>query len=124
MRFLLDVCAASRTLQRRLTELGHEVRSAQDEHAHATDETLLRMAHEEGLVLITEDKDFGELVFLQRQPHSCIIRLVELQVAEKAAAVEELIEEHGEALRTGAIIVVTSKRVRIRPDNRGQPEDD
>lgn len=115
MKFLLDACASSRTLKKALADLGHDVLSAQDEHARASDETLLALAHEEHRVLITEDKDFGELVFLRRRPHPCIIRLVELRVAEKVEAIRELIEEHGEALGTGAIIVVTRNRVRIRP---------
>ena len=115
MKFLLDACAASRTLKETLVDLGHDVRSAQDEYAHASDETLLALAYEEHRVLITEDKDFGELVFLRRRPHPCIVRLVELRVAEKVGAIRELIEEQGEALRAGAIIVVTRSRVRIRP---------
>ena len=115
MKFLLDACASSRTLKETLVDLGHDVRSAQDEYARASDEALLALAHEEHRVLITEDKDFGELVFLRRRPHPCIIRLVELRVAEKVEAIRELIEEHGEALRAGAIVVVTRNRVRIRP---------
>ena len=114
MKFLLDACAASRTLQASLTELGHDVLSARDEHARATDETLLALAYEERRVLITEDKDFGELVFLRRLPHPCIVRLVELRVTEKVEAMRDLIERHGDAMREGAIIVVTRTRVRIR----------
>ena len=115
MKFLLDACAASRALKETLVDLGHDVRSAQDEYAHASDETLLALAYEEQRVLITEDKDFGELVFLRRRPHPCIIRLVELRVAEKVGAIRELIKQQGEALRAGAIVVVTRSRVRIRP---------
>lgn len=81
----------------------------------ASDETLLALAHNEHRVLITEDKDFRELVFLHRRPHPCIVRLVELRVAEKEEAIRELIEQHGEALPAGAIVVVTRNRVRIRP---------
>jgi predicted nuclease of predicted toxin-antitoxin system len=35
------------------------------------------MAHEQGSVVITEDKDFGELIAVQRRPHSGIIRFLE-----------------------------------------------
>ena len=115
MKFLLDACASSRTLKETLVDLGHDVRSAQDEYARASDEALLALAYEEHRVLITEDKDFGELVFLHRLPHPCIIRLVELRVAEKVEAIRELIEQHDEALQAGAIVVVTRNRVRIRP---------
>ena len=122
MRFLLDCCAASRTLHRALVDLGHDVLSANDGHAGAPDAELLALAHREDRVLVTEDKDFGELVFLRRQPHPCIVRLVGLGSAEKADAMRDLIEHHGAALREGAIVVVTNRRVRIRgsmPDRRG-----
>lgn len=115
MKFLLDACASSRTLKETLVDLGHDVRSAQDEYARASDKALLALAYEEHRVLITEDKDFGELVFLHRLPHPCIIRVVELRVAEKVEAIRELIEQHDAALRAGAIVVVTRNRVRIRP---------
>lgn len=114
MRFLLDCCAASRTLHRALIDLGHDVVSANDGHAGAPDEALLALAHREGRVPITEDKDFGELVFLRRRPHPCIVRLVGLGAAEKADAMRDLIEHHGAALRDGAIVVATTRRVRIR----------
>ena len=63
MKFLLDACAASRTLREALSALGHDVRSAAGELARASDEVLLALAYEEGRVLVTEDKDFGELIF-------------------------------------------------------------
>lgn len=53
--------------------------------------------------------------FLHRQPHPCIVRLVELRVAEKVAVMRELIESQEEAMRKDAIIVATRKQVRIRP---------
>lgn len=59
MRFLLDACAASRTLEEALTSLGHDVRAARGEQAKASDEALLALAFGERRVLVTEDKDFG-----------------------------------------------------------------
>ena len=120
MKFLLDVCAASRTVQQALVDDGHDVLSARDGHGQASDEELLALAHGEERVLVTEDKDFGELVFLRRLPHPCIVRLVGLGVAEQADALRDLIERHGDALGAGAIIVVSSTRVRIRPPPGGE----
>ena len=120
MKFLLDACAASRALHEALVELGHDVLSAWEGYARATDEALLALAYQEGRVLVTEDKDFGELVFLRRQPHPCIVRLVELRVAETVEAMRHLIELHGDAMREGAIIVVTERRVRIRSAESGE----
>ena len=123
MRFLLDVCAASRTLHESLIGLGHDVLSARDGYSRASDETLLALAFEERRVLVTEDKDFGELVYLRRLPHPCIVRLVGLRAAEKADAMRDLIERHGDAMREGAVIVVTGRRVRIRSARPGERDD-
>ena len=124
MKFLLDACAASRTLHKALIDLGHDVLSARDGYGNASDEALLALAYNEERVLVTEDKDFGELVFLRRLPHTCIVRLVELSVAETADAMRDLIERHGDAMREGAIIVVTRNRLRIRPAASVERNDD
>ena len=118
MRFLLDVCASSRSLETALTDLGHDVVSARDRDPGAADDALLALAYEEKRVLVTEDKDFGELVFVRRQPHPCIVRFGEMRVVEKVAAMRELIERRADAMREGAIVVVTAGRVRIRSARR------
>ena len=114
MKFLLDVCVASNVLCKTLSDLGHDVLSARDGYADASDRTLLDLAYREKRVLLTEDKDFGELVFLMRLPHPCIVRFDELTVDEEAAAIQNLIEHHGVVMRQGAIIVVSGSRVRIK----------
>ena len=107
-----------------LTDLGHDVLSGLDRDPRATDEALLALANQEERVLITEDKDFGELVFVRRLPHPCIVRFVDMQVAEKVVAMRELIERHADAMQEGALIVVTPRRVRIRSGKRDQRGDD
>ena len=122
MRFLLDVCASSRQMHATLASLGHDVLSALEYDPRAGDETLLALATSQDRVLMTEDKDFGELVFVRRLPHPCIIRFVEMTVAEKVDAIEDLLEREEAAMRQGTIIVVTKSRVRIRhnePPERG-----
>ena len=114
MKFLLDVCASSRALRTLLTELGHDVISALEHDPRASDEVLLALAIREERVLVTEDKDFGELAFVRRLPHPCIIRFVDMRVEEKVVAMRELLERHVDAIRAGALIVVTRRRVRIR----------
>ena len=114
MKFLLDACVASRALQRALEENGQDVLSANVRHAHASDEELLQLAREEGRVLVTRDKDFGELIFLHRLPHPSVVRLADLDIPGQAQAMRYLIEHHESELRENAVIVVTEKRVRIR----------
>ena len=98
-----------------LNDAGHEVLSALDVAPSATDQTLLALATQERRVIVTEDKDFGELVFVRRLPHPCIVRFGDMQVAEKVDAMRDLIEHHQDAMNDSSIIVVTRNRVRIRP---------
>lgn len=66
-------------------------------------------------MLVTEDKDFGELVFVRRLPHPCIVRFVEMRVVEKVAAIQSLIERHADTMGQGVLVVVTRDHVRFRP---------
>lgn len=59
MKFLLDVCSSSRSLRTLLTTLGHDVRFVGEEDPRASDETVLALAHQEGRIVVTEDKDLG-----------------------------------------------------------------
>ncbi len=120
MRFLLDVCAASRNMHALLTGMGHDVLSALERDSRAADEDLLELANEEQRILITEDKDFGELVFVHQMRHPCIIRFVEMHPGKKVAVMRYLIEHHADDMRGGAIIVVMRDRVRIRPGRHSE----
>ena len=62
------------------------------------DDEILAKAHEEGRILVTLDKDFGELVFRRGLPHLCIIRFFKTSEAERVAAMHKLIERHSSVL--------------------------
>ena len=114
MKFLLDVCVSSRSLQAFLVGLGHDTLSALAIDPRASDEQLLAFALQDDRVLVTEDKDFGELVFVRKLPHGPIVRVVELTVNEQVRAVDELLEQHAAALVGGVVVTVTRGRIRIR----------
>jgi predicted nuclease of predicted toxin-antitoxin system len=66
MRFLLDQDVYAGTA-RFLAKLSHDVvRVAQIGLSRATDEQLLAVAREQGRILVTRDRDFGALVFVNR----------------------------------------------------------
>ena len=93
---------------------GHDVVSALEVDPRASDAELLEFARANQRVLITEDKDFGELVFVHRQLHSGVIRFTNMTVNEKALAMRQLLEHHAEAIEGQRFIVVTRNRIRIR----------
>ena len=65
MRFLADE-NVSRLVIERLRADGFEVISIGESRSDATDKDVLEAADAEGCILITEDRDFGELVIRQR----------------------------------------------------------
>ena len=113
MRFLLDVCVSSRSLIAFLTDQGHDVLSAVEVDPLASDENLLLLAQQQDRILITEDKDFGRLIFLRKLPPGTIVRLVEMTVENQIKAMIELLDQHPDALASPALITVTAKRIRI-----------
>ena len=64
MRFLADE-SCDGALVRAMREAGHDVTSVRDTMRGATDRSVLDAALNEQRLLLTEDKDFGELVFAQ-----------------------------------------------------------
>ncbi len=114
MKFLLDVCASSRLMRAMLIGRGYDVSSVADRDPRASDVEVLAMALEEGRVLITEDKDFGELVFVRGLPHSGIIRFVDMRVEDKVSAMRSLLDHEADSVCQGVLIVVTRSRLRVR----------
>lgn len=113
MKFLLDVCVSSRSLEAFLIRRGHDVISALSIDAKASDQRLMDAALRDDRVLITEDKDFGELVFVRQLPHGPIVRFVELTVDEQVQAMGELLDQQV-ALVGPLIVTITQGRMRVR----------
>jgi predicted nuclease of predicted toxin-antitoxin system len=113
MRFLVDECAGP-SLAHWLQEQGHDVFSVYTQARGITDQEVLRIAVENELILITVDKDFGEKIFREKQPHHGIIllRLKDERSKNKIAAMERLLENFATRL-SGQFIVVTDTQVRF-----------
>lgn len=75
MKLLLDTCVwgGARIV---LEGAGHDVAWAGDWSSDPGDAEILRTAHDQGRVLVTLDKDFGERAVVFREPHAGIVRLV------------------------------------------------
>ena len=58
-----------------LRDDGHDVTHVLEKIAGATDDEVLLAAYDEGRILLTEDKDFGELVYRLKKPSRGIILL-------------------------------------------------
>ena len=98
-----------------LREDGHDVVYVAELSPGITDEAVLELANGDERVLVTADKDFGELVYRLRMVAYgvLLVRLLELASPRKANAVLESVREH-DAEMAGAFTVVSPGLVRIR----------
>ncbi len=80
-----------------------------------SDDDLLDIAREEQRILITDDKDFGELIFRKRLATSGIV-LFRLRNPSIVARLERLAEVWSaiETRAPGRFIVISDRKVRIR----------
>jgi predicted nuclease of predicted toxin-antitoxin system len=112
--FLADE-GIDRQIVERLRQDGHEVAYVAEMSPGIMDDVVLRQSRNSASVLITSDKDFGELVFRQRQASTgvLLVRLAGLGAAQKASMVSSAILEHGHEL-PGAFAVLSPGNIRIR----------
>ena len=91
-----------------------------EESQSMPDEDIIDRATQEERILVTNDKDFGELVYLQQRMTKGIvlIRSRSTKGAVKATLVEALVNQHGDKL-LNHFVVVSEASVRIR-ELRGQ----
>jgi predicted nuclease of predicted toxin-antitoxin system len=98
-----------------LRQEGHDVVYIAELDAGISDDIVLRRASEIGALLITADKDFGELVFRQQLIHYgvMLIRLAGLSPDAKPNVVAAAIRERGPELEN-SFSVVSPGWIRIR----------
>lgn len=113
MRFLVDECTGPE-VARWLKEQGHDAFSVYDQAPGLTDVEVIRMAHAEVRILITNDKDFGEKVFRERYSHSGVVllRLDDERNKNKITVLQRLLHGYADQL-SDRFVVVTSEHVRI-----------
>lgn len=117
MKVLLDTCVWSGAAKD-LRSAEHDVIWVGEWEEDPGDEEILAKAHNDGRVLITLDKDFGELAVVHGLPHSGILRLVNLPAREQGLVAARLLARYGEELRSGSIVTVDTRKIRIRPPYR------
>lgn len=115
MRFLADENIHA-DLVEWLRSAHHDVTYAAETLSGDPDEVLLAVARSEKRILVTDDKDFGELVFHRRLASQGIllIRLSSPRIRDRLKRLGEVwgaIESHLD----GRFVVLGDNKVRIRP---------
>ena len=115
MRWLVDECVDA-GLVAHLRSAGHDVVYMAEAAPAANDKDVMLRAQAEGRVLLTDDKDFGDLVFRRGEPIPGVV-LLRIDPAMhdlKRARLDAAIKRFGENLR-GRYSIVEEARFRTRP---------
>ncbi|WP_375499597.1 DUF5615 family PIN-like protein [uncultured Nostoc sp.] len=93
---------------------GHETLYVVEMEPAIPNDKVLNLANNEGAILLTSEKDFGELVFRLRRIAAgvVLIRLFGLSPNDRAEIVANAINQHADEL-LGAFAVISSKTIRI-----------
>ena len=114
MKVLLDSCIWPGA-KGQIGGAGHEVEWVGDWDQDPGDEAVLAHAASNAQVIITLDKDFGELAVALRRKQAGIVRLVDARHADQGPLCIALLAAHGTELARGAILTAEPGRVRVRP---------
>lgn len=99
-----------------LRAAGHRVDYVRELDPGIDDHTVLALANADDALLLTSDKDFGELVFRRRLVHAGVVlfRLAGLSMKRKSRIIADALAAHGNEMQ-GAFSLVTAGHIRIRP---------
>ena len=113
MRFLIDECTGS-IVAEWLRGLHHDVFSVYDEARGLDDNSIIEKALIEDYIIVTNDKDFCELVFRMSKQHRGIVllRFDDERSKNKIAVLERVLGLYSDKL-VNNFIIVTERTVRI-----------
>src|SRR5258708_5035774 len=114
MRFIVDESTGT-SVAEYLRGQGHHVTVVAEALPQADDIEILRKAVAEKLIVVTNDKDFGDLVFRSGESHAGILllRLRDESSATRVAVVANVMENHPEDL-AGNFVVASESHIRVR----------
>jgi len=113
LRFLADESCDFAAVRALRTE-GFDVLCVAEVMAGADDESVIALALREGRILITEDKDFGQLVFAAGSKSVGVV-LTRFPAGARpvlGARMLDLVRKHADRL-SGSFVVLQPERIRI-----------
>ena len=114
MKFLVDE-STGKSIAKLLRSLNFDTLFVGEDFQGIKDTEILAKANKENRILITNDKDFGYLIFYQSLPHKGIIllRLKDESAKHKVLTIKKLINYYQKELPKN-FIVVTERKIRVR----------
>lgn len=113
MKFLVDECVGP-AVAKWLIRNNYDAVSIYDDVYGIDDDAVLAKALLENRILITSDKDFGEMIFKNQKQHCGILllRLIDERPTNKIRILESILHNYHQDL-FGNFAVVTENTVRI-----------
>jgi predicted nuclease of predicted toxin-antitoxin system len=114
LKFLIDV-GVGRAVEQFLEQQGYDVKMVRSLDSRMPDIDIIRLAVQEERLIMTMDKDFGELVYHLQMPHCgvLLLRLEDATGAEKVQVVANLLANYSSQL-ANHFGVFQNNRLRIR----------
>jgi predicted nuclease of predicted toxin-antitoxin system len=115
MLFVADESCDFRMVEA-LRGAGHDVRAVLEDSPGAPDLTIIDQARQEQRILMTEDRDFGRLVYADRLGRGAGVLYIRCRESARPglpASIVALIDAHGSRL-PGRFAVWTARRLRLR----------
>jgi len=114
VRWVADECVAA-PLVASLRLLGHDVLYVAEAAAGLNDVDVIALATREKRILLTEDKDFGDLVFRRERkvPGLVLLRIASENTSLKIERLATAIERYGDGL-FDRYLVIEERRFRSR----------
>ena len=114
MRFLANENVTATVIQV-LRQRGHDVLSVKESMRSEKDDVILARAQAEQRIVVTHDKDFGEVAFRSQLPASCDVILFRLAGSDPDTDNRRILEAlEGRTDWTGSFSVITDDRIRMR----------
>jgi len=114
LKFLVDV-GVGRKVERWLIENGYDASAVRDIDPKAKDVDILKIASSESRIVITMDKDFGELICYSGKTHASvlILRLADARADEKIEVLKNILRDYSDQIENN-LCVYQDGRLRIR----------
>lgn len=98
-----------------LRRAGHEVADIKELSPGIEDAEVLSIAIQSNAIVITNDKDFGELIYrdLNSSKGIILLRFGKLEIAKRIELLTGVLDEHEMAMR-GKFTVITATGIRIK----------
>ena len=120
LKFLVDV-GVGKKVEEYLLEKRYDTKAVRSFDQRMPDQEIIRLAASEKRIVITMDKDFGELVYHSGMDHSGILllRLEDATGSEKQKVIAQILEKYADNMENN-FCVYQNKKFRFRKLSRAK----